>query len=26
MSMATREELLKEIGDLAAHNEMTYFG
>jgi len=26
MSVATREELLKEIGDLAAHNEMTYFG
>jgi hypothetical protein len=24
--MATREELLKEIGDLAHHNEKTYFG
>jgi len=24
--MATREELLKEIGELAHHNEKTYFG
>jgi hypothetical protein len=25
-AMATREELLKEIGELAHHNEKTYFG
>ena len=24
--MATREERLKEIGELAHHNEKTYFG
>lgn len=24
--MATREELLKEVGELAHHNEKTYFG
>jgi len=24
--MATREELLSEVGELAAHNEATYLG
>jgi len=24
--MATREELLREVGELAHHNEKTYFG
>ncbi len=24
--MATREELLKEVGEVAHHNEKTYFG
>jgi len=26
MEMATREELLSEVGELAAHNEATYLG
>jgi len=26
MGMATREELLSEVGELAAHNEATYLG
>jgi len=26
MEMTTREELLSEVGDLAAHNEATYLG
>jgi len=26
MEMTTREELLGEVGDLAAHNEATYLG
>jgi len=25
-SMATREALLREVGELAHHNEQTYFG
>jgi len=25
-TMATREELLKEVGELAHYNEKTYFG
>ena len=26
LSMGGREELLQEVGELAAHYEMTYFG
>jgi len=26
MEMTTREELLSEVGELAAHNEATYLG
>jgi hypothetical protein len=26
VGMATREELLSEVGELAAHNEATYLG
>jgi len=26
MAMATRAELLSEVGELAAHNEATYLG
>jgi hypothetical protein len=25
-NMATQEELLREVGELAHHNEKTYFG
>jgi hypothetical protein len=25
-NMATREEVLREVGELAHHNEKTYFG